>query len=34
MKAKEKIANGLPKKTPRKRKKEAVDNLIGTIKNL
>lgn len=34
IKAKEKIANGLPKKTPRKRKKEAVDNLIGTIKNL
>jgi hypothetical protein len=34
MKAKEKIINGLPKKSPRKKKKEAVDNLIGTIKNL
>jgi hypothetical protein len=34
VKAKEKIINGLPKKTARKRKKEAVDNLIGTIKNL
>jgi hypothetical protein len=34
VKAKEKIINGLPKKTTRKRKKEAVDNLIGTIKNL
>lgn len=34
VKAKEKIINGLPKKTARKRKKEAVDDLIGTIKNL
>lgn len=34
VKAKEKIKNGLPKKTARKRKKEAVDDLIGTIKNL
>lgn len=34
MKAKEKIINGLPKKSKRKSKKEAVDNLIGTIKNL
>ena len=34
MKAKEKIINGLPKKSPRKKKKEAIDNLIGTIKNL
>ena len=34
VKAKEKIINGLPKKTARKRKKEAIDDLIGTIKNL
>jgi hypothetical protein len=34
MKAKEKIINGFPKKNTRKKKKEAVDNLIGTIKNL
>lgn len=34
MKAKEKIANKVPKKDARKKKKEAVDNLIGTIKNL
>jgi hypothetical protein len=34
MKAKEKIIKGLPKKSSRKKKKEAVDNLIGTIKNL
>ena len=34
VKAKEKIVNGLPKKSKRKSKKEAVDNLIGTIKNL
>lgn len=34
MKAKEKIINGLPKKSARKKKKEAVENLIGTIKNL
>jgi hypothetical protein len=34
MKAKEQLSKGLPKKTPRKRKKEAIDNLIGTIKNL
>jgi hypothetical protein len=34
VKAKEKIINGLPKKSNSKKKKEAVDNLIGTIKNL
>jgi hypothetical protein len=34
VKAKEKIIKGLPKKSTRKKKKEAVDNLIGTIKNL
>ncbi len=34
MKAKEQLANGLPKKKTRKKKKEAIDNLIGTIKNL
>ena len=34
VKAKEKIINGLPKKTARKRKKEVIDDLIGTIKNL
>ena len=34
MKAKEKIINGLPKKSAIKKKKEAIDNLIGTIKNL
>ena len=34
MKAKEKIIKGLPKKSIRKKKKEAIDNLIGTIKNL
>ena len=34
MKAKEHLANGLPKKKTRKKKKEAIDNLIGTIKNL
>ena len=34
MKAKEKIINGLPKKSASKKKKEAIDNLIGTIKNL
>lgn len=34
IKAKEKIINGLPKKNSRQKKKEAVDNLIGTIKNL
>lgn len=34
MKAKEQLANGLPKKKTRKKKKEAIDDLIGTIKNL
>ena len=34
LKAKEKIINGLPKKSTSKKKKEAIDNLIGTIKNL
>jgi hypothetical protein len=34
VKAKEKIINGLPKKSTRQKKKEAVDDLIGTIKNL
>ena len=34
MKAKEKILKGLPKKTTRKKKKEAVDDLINTIKKL
>jgi hypothetical protein len=34
IKAKEKILKGLPKKSPRKKKSEAVDNLINTIKNL
>lgn len=34
MKAKEQLSKGLPKKTVRKKKKEAIDNLIGTIKNL
>lgn len=34
MRAKEYLANGIPKKKTRKNKKEAIDNLIGTIKNL
>lgn len=34
MKAKEKILKGLPKKSARKQKNEAVENLISTIKNL
>ena len=31
---KEKILKGLPKKSTRKQKDEAVENLISTIKNL
>ncbi len=34
MKAKEKIIKGLPKKSSRKKKKNAVDDLINTIKKL
>lgn len=34
MKAKEKIMKGLPKKSKRAKQKEAVDDLISTIKNL
>lgn len=34
MKAKEKIMKGLPKKSKRAKQKEAVDDLINTIKNL
>jgi hypothetical protein len=34
MKAKDKILTGLPKKSKRAQQKEAVDNLINTIKSL
>lgn len=34
VKAREKILKGLPKKSTRKQKDEAVENLISTIKNL
>ena len=34
IKAKEKIIKGLPKKSPRKKKKEATDDLINVIKKL
>lgn len=34
VKAKEKIMKGLPRKSTRKQKNEAVENLISTIKNL
>ena len=34
IKAREKILKGLPKKSTRKQKDEAVENLISTIKNL
>jgi hypothetical protein len=34
VKAKEKIIKGLPKKSTRKKKKDAVDDLINTIKKL